>query len=269
MENDKKFVTILGCGWLGKIVGKALLDNGFSVSGSYRRDEVEEELKSIGIEGFYFDFNQSLSIPDAIIDKTTHLLVFITPSSAKELSYPELLVKLISQFHKDVSVVFSSSTGVYPQSAGTYDESFEIDPTKPNRLFPAENALRNLLENRLTILRLAGLIGPERHPAYSLSGKTIENNGENPVNLIHAYDITAAIEMILKNAYFGRTYNLVSPNHPQKKAYYTAAAEHFGLKPPIYGQKTAADRLISGNEIERDTSFRYSHALDNFDDFLR
>lgn len=260
---------ILGCGWLGQIVGKAFAKKGHDVFGSFRRPEVHEQLKELGITGFKLDFNESPSIPESILENTTLVLVFITPSSSNRVSYESLLQELLQQFPSDVKVIFSSSTGVYPKDPGQYDESFKIDPELPNRLLPAENALRILLGNRLNIIRLAGLIGPKRHPAYSLSGRKLEEDGNAPVNLIHAGDIVAALQWFLENDHFGHTYNLVHPNHPHKCSYYIEAAKYFGIEPPVFGTKKSGIRLIEGNAIERTTSFRYRHALDNFGDFLR
>jgi nucleoside-diphosphate-sugar epimerase len=269
MGNRTQTTVILGCGWLGQIVGEAQVQKGITVYGSYRRPEVDKKLTEKGIQGFELDFNKDLNVPSEICAKATHVFIFITPSSAKERSYPELLTCLMDQFPSGVKVIFSSSSGVYPKAAGTYNEKYKLDPSIPNRLLPAELALQKLLNKRLIILRLAGLIGPERHPAYSLSGKTLKDDGSNPVNLIHAKDIVAAIEWLCENAYFGHTYNLASPKHPSKKEYYTTAANHFGVSPPEFGEERATNRLVEGNLIEQETSFRYNHALDNFDDFLR
>lgn len=269
MGNRVQTTVILGCGWLGQIVGEAQVQKGITVYGSYRRAEVNKKLTEIGINGFELDFNEYLNLPTEIREKATHVMIFITPSSAKARSYPELLTGLLSQFPANVKVLFSSSSGVYPKSEGTYDEQYKLDPSIPNRLLPAELALQKLLGQRLTILRLAGLIGPKRHPAYSLSGKELNDDGSNPVNLIHAKDIVSAIDWLCENEYFGHTYNLASPSHPSKKEYYTMAADSFGITPPKFGQDRATKRLIVGNLIEEETSFRYNHALDNFDDFLR
>lgn len=269
MEMSEQKVVILGCGWLGQIVGGALVRKGSQVLGSFRRPEVAEELENLGITGFALDFNESSKIPEVAIQETTHVLIFITPSSSKRISYDKLLRELMEQFPETVKVIFSSSTGVYPKDPGEYDESFNFDPKLPNRLLPAENALRESLGSRLNILRLAGLIGPKRHPAYNLSGKEILNNGMNPINLIHASDIASAIEWLVDNDYFGHTYNLVYPNHPAKNAYYSEAAAYFGIKPPEFGTESAESRLIMGNAIEQETSFRYRYAIDNFGDFLR
>ncbi|GAB5417649.1 MAG: SDR family oxidoreductase [Crocinitomicaceae bacterium] len=269
MSHSENKIVILGCGWLGQIVGETFSKRGAKVYGSYRREEVNKTLLNKGIEGFALDFNEELTLPAKILNEATHVLVFIPPSSAKTRSYPELLVKLLEQFPKEVKVVFSSSTGVYPKEAGTYDEQFELDPTIPNRLLPAELALKQLRKKHLTILRLSGLIGPGRHPAYSLSGKEMKDDGSNPVNLIHSLDIVNAIVCLFENDYFGATYNLCTPEHPSKKDYYTEAAKHFQIAPPVFGEKLAVTRLVLGNRIERETSFRYNHVLDNFDDFLR
>jgi nucleoside-diphosphate-sugar epimerase len=269
MNSGGMKVVILGCGWLGQIVGEAFTKKGISVFGSYRRQEVAEELNKIGIHGFELDYNTSSELTKSVVDQATHVFIFITPSSAKRVSYETLVSELAEQFSSTTKFIFSSSTGVYPKDGGVYDESFSIDPDLPNRLFPAESALRKQLGKRLTILRLAGLIGPRRHPAYSLSGRELLNNGMNPINLIHANDIVLAIERLIDIDYFGHTYNLVNPNHPSKKTYYTMAAEHFGIEPPVFGSEIAENRLIIGNAIEGDTSFRYRHPIDNFDDFLR
>lgn len=268
-EKTAKNVVILGCGWLGQIVGKEFAQIGDTVFGSFRSADTEKALISKGIEGFHIDFNESTELPASITREATHVFVFIPPSAAKSMSYEQLLNSLLSQFSPSVKVIFSSSTGVYPKDAGIYDEQFKINPNKPNRLFPAEVTLRNILGNQLTIFRLGGLIGPERHPAYSLSGKKLSNDGSNPVNLIHAKDIVSAVRWVCEHDHFGCIYNLVHPNHPAKNEYYTAAALHFGIDPPEFGSEPATNRLVSGNFIEERTSFKYRHALDNFDDFLR
>ncbi|MCR9171902.1 MAG: NAD-dependent epimerase/dehydratase family protein [bacterium] len=269
MRTQGRKVVILGCGWLGQIVGEALVRKGYDVYGSYRRPEVEQKLDDLGIQGFELDFNADLNLPEKVITDADFVFAFITPSSAKSISYDALLENLFRQFPESARMIFSSSTGIYPKDAGEYDESYEFDPSLPNRLLPAETAIRKSFGNRLTILRLGGLIGPKRHPAYSLSGKEVLNNGMNPINLIHARDIVAAIEWFMDNGYFGRTYNLVYPHHPPKRDYYSEATKHFGVEPPKFGTEPAVNRLIEGNEIEQNTSFRYRHALDNFDDFLR
>ena len=265
---DRK-VVILGCGWLGQIVGEDLAQKGANVFGSYRRTEVKEKLSLIGIDGFELDFNESTKIPRHITQGATHVLVFITPSSSKTVSYDILLSELLAQFSDDVYVIFSSSTGIYPKEAGIYNETYSFDPDTSNRLLPAETALKKLFGNRITILRLAGLIGPKRHPAYNLSGRKVLNDGMAPINLIHAFDIVTAIDWLINNDYFGHTFNLVNPYHLAKREYYSEAARYLGTDPPIFGTEPATDRLIEGNAIEEQTSFRYHHTLDNFGDFLR
>jgi len=265
---QKQKVVILGCGWLGQIVGEALVKNGASVFGSFRRPEVADKLKEIGIKGFELEFNESSKLPDEILQEATLVLIFITPSSSKRISYEALMTELLDQFPDKTKVIFASSTGVYPKAAGEYSESFEIDPNLPNRLLPAENALRKLLGDRLNVLRLAGLIGPKRHPAYSLSGRELLTNGTNPINLIHANDVVLAIESLIDNDHFGHTFNLVNPNHPSKIAYYSEAAAYFDIESPKFGDELSENRLILGNAIELETPFRYGHAIDNFVDFL-
>ena len=52
-----KNITIIGCGWLGCILGEALCKNGYSVHGSARSSAGLSRIINAGISQFYLDLN--------------------------------------------------------------------------------------------------------------------------------------------------------------------------------------------------------------------
>ncbi len=266
-ESKNKTITILGCGWLGKIVGEALVASNHRVYGTYRDETQVSELTACRILPVYCDFLQNPTLPDEIRAATDTYLIFLPPSVAtEEFPYFQLLQNLAAQFHLHSTAIFSSSTGIYPSQDGTFDETFLFtESQKDHRLWKAENALLSELGPRLTILRLGGLIGPKRHPAFSLQGRTLSNDGMAPVNLIHAFDISGAIDRILTENHFGATYNLVFPDHSSKKSYYQNVAIKMGVVPPDFGETTTPKRTVDGSLITKSLSFIYQFPIDKFD----
>ena len=100
------------------------------------------------------------------------------------------------------TVLYTSSTSVYPQSGGTrVDETASTEGAGDTAriLLKAEELLRSTtpeLVRRWFILRLAGIYGPERHHLLDQlrAGETeFSGRGEHRLNLIHRDDIVAAI----------------------------------------------------------------------------
>lgn len=267
----KQKVVILGCGWLGKIVGEDLVKSGFDVFGSSRSEKNSHQIQELGIEPFYLDINHNSQISTEIIDNTSYVLIFFPPSIENDsFKYHEILLALATQFHNDARFILTSSTGVYPQKSGIFDENYVFaEEEQSNRLKIAEDTLRYELGDRLTIFRPGGLIGPDRHPIYSLQGREISHDGSAPVNLVQGKDISRATQKIIESGIFGRTFNLVFPLHPTKKEYYQKAAETLELEPPKFGTRNALNRQIMGKSIQNEISFQYNHPIDNFLDFKR
>ena len=72
-----------------------------------------------------------------------------------------------------------------------------------------EDWLHNLPGTSVDILRLAGLVGPGRHPGR-FAGKTAPD-GEHGVNLVHLEDVIGAITLLLQAPKGGHIYNICAP----------------------------------------------------------
>jgi len=262
-------ITIIGCGWLGLQVGKSLSREGHDVFGSHRSSERKKELEESLIKGFELDLNLKSQISTSI-KENTDALVFSLPPVKKEDPdyYASLLVNCAHQFPDTTRVIFTSSIGVYPHKEGRFNEDYIFQESEENSLLNAESELRKLLGNRLTILRLGGLIGPGRHPIKSLQGKSISHDGSTPINLIHSEDICLAINAILAKDSDGKCYNLVFPTEISKKKYYSSMIEKYELKSILFGIDKALNRTIDGSLICNNLDFTYSLDPQNYNSEL-
>jgi nucleoside-diphosphate-sugar epimerase len=90
-------------------------------------------------------------------------------------------------------IVFTSSTSVYGNVNGTVKENSPRLPQTASGqvLKELEDWLHNLPGTSVDILRLAGLVGPSRHPGRFFAGKSAPD-GQHVVNLVHLQDVVAA-----------------------------------------------------------------------------
>jgi nucleoside-diphosphate-sugar epimerase len=95
-----------------------------------------------------------------------------------------------------------------------------------------EDWLHNLPGTQVDIVRLAGLVGPGRHPGRFFAGKSAPD-GQHGVNLVHLEDVIGAIELLLQAPKGGHIYNICAPSHPARSTFYPLMARQLGLAPPV------------------------------------
>lgn len=245
----EKNLCIIGCGWLGQFVGEQLAEQFDNVFASYRSVETKEELERHGFIGFELDLtNQENSLPTDIISTTSVLIIALPPFDRDHPKrYGEALSNVASKFGPATRVFFTSSTGIYPSEIGDFDESFSCNEN--NVLCHAEIELKRVAGDRLTVLRLGGLIGGNRHPIKFLSAKHMSNSGEEPINLIHRSDIARLIDHLLKNNLFPGTLNVSYGLDMTKREYYDDIALKLGIPLPIWNSEPAVKRHISTKKL--------------------
>lgn len=81
IEIKMKQISILGCGWLGLPLAKAVLKEGISVKGSTTSIEKLTKLENIGIQSFQFAL-ETKAAPDVLadfLDGSQTLIIAIPP----------------------------------------------------------------------------------------------------------------------------------------------------------------------------------------------
>jgi nucleoside-diphosphate-sugar epimerase len=177
------------------------------------------------------------------------------------------------------TMVYTSSTGVYPQGGGVVvDETAATDEASPTGkvLVEAEELLRSappVAVTRSFILRLAGIYGPGRHSLLDrlrAGATTINGRGGHRLNLVHRDDAVSAILACLaaEPGRTGGTFN-VSDGHPAAKSEVVNwLAERLGRAAPVFdetgpslrrGGAGIPDRIISPAAIRQQLGWRPVH----------
>lgn len=240
---EKKVVGILGVGWLGLPLAQAFIADDYIVKGSTTSFNKLEDLKVKGILPYHIKLSES-HITGEIQDflKDISYLIINVPPRLRGKGPKESYVKKMHLLHGEIQktdikhILFVSSTAVYGDAVGKVDEETIPKPSSESgmQLLASENIFRQNLALKTTILRFAGLIGPNRHPVTILSNKKNLVDGNAPVNLIHLNDCIFIIRKIISENQWGQILNGVHPEHPTKKEYYTEIAKNRGLKIPDY-----------------------------------
>lgn len=259
MELQKSRIGILALGWLGLSLAEHLSLAGAKVWGSVRstakRDLLAEDVR---IETIVWENEAGISKELALALSSTDVLILnLPPRVFQNQRYAEGLLQFLPFLPSEAKVLFTSSTGVYPDHLldAKEDHIFRVEDMNP--ILEAENRLKESCGNRLTIMRLAGLIGSDRHPVYHLVKKETNVHPEKSVNLIQRQDVLSVIEKVISSDYFDETLNVCHPYHPSRKSYYENAAIQFNLPKPHFTQSSLseADKVVNSQKLVHKLGF--------------
>ncbi len=258
-------VAILGLGWLGDPLAKKMTSQGLTIKGSTTSTEKLERLSKYPfyVGKIKLEANAIIGDWDTFIENVSTLIINFPPKRIPDIEtvYPNQIKQIIARTANTVKVIFVSSTSVYGTSEIPFKESINTKPIKASgkAVLSAEWLLRDHFGTRLTILRLAGLIGPDRHPGKFLAGKRTLKNPLVPVNLIHREDCIGLIEAIMKKSCFGEIINGCASMHPMRQSYYEKAAQILNLEPPSFetSEVVSAIKIIDNSKSKLVLDYKY------------
>jgi len=268
-ENMKK-VAIIGLGWLGMPLALALAARGWQVTGSKTTPDGVEAARRCGIDAVQLRLTPETECDAedlAMLFSVDALVVTLPASRTAEggESYMQAVQNVVNSAlaNQVPRIIFTSSTSVYGSGNGVMKENSALQPetVAGKTLAELESWLHDLPGTQVDILRLAGLVGPSRHPGRFLAGKTGLSNGSHGVNLVHLDDVVSAITLLLQTPKGGRVYNLCAPKHPSRDAFYPAVSRQLGLTPPTFLPSPSGEtgKLIDGSRICNELGFEYSY----------
>lgn len=265
-----RLVSILGCGWLGLPLGKALADKGYGVKGSTTSPTKLALLAKDGIRPFLIDFRPTPSPDDYpgndLEDFLTADLLVINLPPKVEARGEDFHVRQIQHLCRLLPttpvrhLLYVSSTSVYPDLNREVDES-EVLPREGSNLtlLRAENLLRSLEPAMgVTILRCGGLMGYDRMPGKYVAGRKGLTTGEVPVNYVHRDDVIAIILETIRQPDGGRLFNVVAPLHPTRREVYLQNTAQFGLLPPEFSDTPGQPfKLVSSEKLRQTLPYEF------------
>ncbi len=267
LKNNR--IAVLGLGWLGEVLAKKMISTGSNLKGSTTSPEKKEQLskhfpnvekikvEAHSITGDWITFIKNVSI----------LVINFPPKRIPDIEtvYPNQIKQIIAHTPKTVKVIFVSSTSVYGTSETPLKETINTNPIKASgkAVLKAEGLLRDHFGRELTILRLAGLIGPDRHPGKFLAGKQNLKNANVPINLIHREDCIGLIEAIINKNCFGEIINGCASVHSLRKPFYVKAATFLNLKLPHFDAPILNSKIKIIDNSKSKEILGYKYVYDN------
>lgn len=261
-------VAVLGCGWLGLPLAKALLAAGHQVVGTTTSPEQLPLLAAAGIQAHLLrlctDFgpaNEAVLLQ--LLRGASTLILNVPPRAAAAGAYPSLLRPV----HRAIAaagvrqVLFVSSTSVYPDAPRLMREADALSTRDAaSDVLRAEGHFVPRYGQWLsTVVRLGGLIGPGRAPGRFLAGRRDLPLGDAPVNLLHLTDAVGVLECILESQAWGYTFNVCTADHPLRRDFYPAAARFLCLEPPTFAENGGSSKIIDTSLLRKVVPYPFKH----------
>ncbi|NOU52781.1 NADP-binding protein [Pseudoalteromonas sp. JBTF-M23] len=242
-------LVVLGAGWLGKPLCLMAKEKGWQVEGTRTRPAHEE-----GYERVFCLTNDKLH-SNVSLEDAWWVCAIPPRARQKDSNYLSLLNEALSLSKKlnRKGFLLCSSTGVYPNENGRYTEQFDVlskdVSTRQNILVSGE---KQVLSDGGKILRLAGLVGPNREPGRFVAGKQLSSSSQGLVNMVHQQDVLNAIFCIFDNWLQAEDiYNVCHPEHPTRLSYYQEKCDKWGSQMPMFASDERTERIIDGSRISQ------------------
>ena len=241
-------IFIIGCGYVGTLIAQKWGKNNRSVAALARSADSAVKLQALGIEPHCGDLDDADSLNGLPVASSTLYYLAPPPASAHIDSRMRHLVAALDGNAPPAHIIYISTSGVYGDTGGEWvTEQSPLNPEadRARRRVDAETVLSDWCDkNRvpLTILRVAGIYGPDKLPIKRLEKGTPALRQEECgyTNRIHEEDLlTICIKAAGRGE--GTTLYNVSDGHPGTMTdYLFAVADALGLpRPPTVTMEEA------------------------------
>jgi nucleoside-diphosphate-sugar epimerase len=233
---EKPHLFCFGLGYTATALARALIGQGWRVTGTCRGASHAEAAKRLGLEIVIFDRDHPIADLDRRLADATHLLSSVPPDDQGDPVlgvHGTALTRAAPQLHW---IGYLSTTGVYGDRQGEWvDESSALTPTgeRGRRRLAAETAWL-ALPVPAHLFRLAGIYGPGRSALDTVrSGKArrIVKPGQ-VFSRIHVEDIAQVLLASIARPNPGAAYNVCDDDAADPAEVVAYACKLLKLAPP-------------------------------------
>jgi nucleoside-diphosphate-sugar epimerase len=256
-------LLIVGYGWLGQLLAPQLVKAGHAVYVTRRTAMVAAD-SVVGVKGLVLDLNLPVSANEQMASIFNDAIVICAIAPGKQdasnnyVQSLQHLTALMQQYHSRAVVHFSSS-GIYQGLDGDVDESVTIMAQHMRVKLLADGELALQQFHRCVTLRLAGLMGPGRHPGRYIANKILPDPAA-PLNMVHATDIIAAVQLLLTQPQLPvGIFNLCCPTPISRQQFYQRATSLTGTE-VAFTASTSCRRRVCPQRFIHQFGFTYRFA---------
>lgn len=179
-----------------------------------------------------------IAIPNKNIEAHRHLSELLADSDVKQ-------------------VIYTSSTSVYLPAEDPVIEKGKLDTD--NSLVASEKIYQNT-STPSCILRLSGLVGPDRHPGRFFRRRPDASLAKVPINLIHLDDVIEVFDWVIDHLPCDDVINVTSIEHPPKFDFYSKVYESYFQESARFQllSDQSAYKLISAKKLEMMSQLTFS-----------
>ncbi len=260
-----KRIGILGAGWLGSALAIEAKRKGHKVKLTRTTKTKVDLLQRQGFRAQFLKLSESSVAGELeFFEDIDALVITIPPGLRKnpQRNYVAIVEQIIqkTELYKIERILFTSSTSVYGFQDGIITESSKLlgDTPSAKQIMAVEKRLIKNGNFESCIIRLGGLMGPGRHPIFTLSGKRNLPNPLSPINFIHQKDAVSILLKIVENWKGDQTFNAVTPFHPSRKKYYEQIAKIAQIPPPTFEQHGVIRGIISSEKVISELSCQFT-----------
>jgi nucleoside-diphosphate-sugar epimerase len=268
---NQKRAVILGCGYVGCALARALVTEGVQVTATTRSPQREGELRELGVSPVIADITEPATLLP-LLDWEPHVVFdLVRPQPTGEDRYTVWGTRNVSQAFSRVpleALVYLSSTSVYGQRNGDYtDEATQMDPVSPIGVAraEAETLYRELFEHDgfpVRICRVPGIYGPGRTLRQRLESGAYRrlDDAELWISRIHVDDLCTGLIAAWRRGAPGQTYLLCDDEPVTGKEYAELTASLLSLPlPPVVSREDIRHELNSSAYERRISARRCSN----------
>ena len=286
-------ILIVGHGYFGGHLSKLVSRDTFRIFATTRNPAKVKDLESAGLNAIQFDvLNQSATPIEESFDNIVYCVGYDRRQNA---SRHDVYVGGLQNFLSKLSCppkrfIYISSTGVYGQSDGQWvNEKSETVPTREGgqACLAAENLLEKVSTGdqwnrekqidskptRTTVMRLAGIYGPDRIPNRAkLEQGSLSMNANGYLNLIHVSDAARICQLFIEAdltqsdsaAPLYSVFNVSDGNPATRGEFYSCLASKLGVEPPALEGKSESSpsrqdgsKRVENRKLIQETGYEF------------
>jgi nucleoside-diphosphate-sugar epimerase len=275
-------ISILGCGWVGLPLGRALADGGHRVNGATTTPSKRPALEEAGVAPYVLRLAPGFDDRERAADffAGADVLVFTVPPPRdvddRIAFYKKQMRAALDAARAGESsvqhVLYTSSTGVYPPRGRAMTESDAASTDAEIAALKRESSRAVLAAERMlaeqasganfnhTVVRLAGLYGPGRDPGRFLAGRTDLSEGRRPINFVHQDDAVGVLRAVIEQNAWNTVFNACADAHPTRRDFFQQKAEAAGLEPPTFSDnEKGAFKVVSNAKVKEQLGYEFRH----------
>lgn len=245
--------VIIGCGDIGRRVGKILQERGEAVLATAKTEESAENLREKGFETVVGNFDYQGDAPSVPVHGR-QVYYFMPPQGGGKSDYRMLnFCRNLSAENCPLKLVYISTSGVYGDCGGELvTEETPINPqtARALRRASAESQLHEQAERlgfELVILRVTGIYGPGRLPvARIMQGHPVlKPEDASFTNRIHTFDLVQVCLAAMEKGEHCDIFNVCDGQQSSMTDYFLAVADLYDLPRPQQISLAEAEQVMN------------------------